>query len=154
MYTWDTQCFNTEFEGCRRLNKEHALEVIKVSCAVYNLLVCFLNLTCFWFWNVAMFIKVVTNKLDHYCGVLFQRRTFSVFICTHSTLFHQSVKTGNTLTLLFSWDHIIQTLVSCNLSGLSLEQSNLHPVYTHVWISEVYSLRDKCSRWSITYVNT
>lgn len=34
------------------------------------------------------------------------------------------------------------------------EQSNLHPVYTHVWISEVYSLRDKCSRWSITYVWT
>lgn len=95
-----------------------------------------------------MFIKVVTNKLDHCCGVLFQRRTFSVFICTHSTLFHQSVKTGNTLTLYDMIPAEQQTLVSCNLSGLSLEkkseQSNLHPVYTHVWISEVYSLRDKC----------
>lgn len=69
-----------------------------------------------------MFIKVVTNKLDHYCGVLFQRRTFSVFICTHSTLFHQSVKTGNTLTLYDMIPAEQQTLVSCNLSGLNLEK--------------------------------
>lgn len=71
-----------------------------------------------------MFIKVVTNKLDHCCGVLFQKRAFSVFICTHLTLFHQSVKTGNTLTLYDMIPAEQQTLVSCNLSGLNLEKKN------------------------------